>query len=298
MWHLLSLASTLLINCNCVDSATESAIRREEFENLKTTVNHLKKLAEKQSSRNKRLESVIEKQDRKIHDLQAIVSRCAELGQRQEKDISPQSEQMRQLASFVWRHKNTEDNVKIPAIERRQFMSALKVKRYEPNTVAFFAIVSVVSLDHLGGHQNIVFDEIVTNIGNGYNNQHGVFIAPVSGLYLFTTSIQSRQNMEFWAGIVVKGRVIVRLNERGTDGRHGRGSQTIIISLNKGELYFNLNINDFKLDQSVKLTKLHTRDDVAIQNEHNDDSFFGLKYSSFGGYLIQELVSETSSIVG
>jgi hypothetical protein len=39
-------------------------------------------------------------------------------------------------------------------------------------------------------------------------------------------------------------------------------------------------------------------DDVAVQNAHNDDAFWGDKYSSFGGYLIQELVSETSSIVG
>jgi hypothetical protein len=123
--------------------------------------------------------------------------------------------------------------------------SASKVKRYEPNTVAFFATVSVKSLDHLGFYKNIVFDSIVTNIGNGYNNYQGVFTAPISGLYLFTTSLMSNHNMEFWVNFVVNRTIIARLNERGTDGRHGSGSQTIILSLNKGKLYFNLIFKHF-----------------------------------------------------
>jgi hypothetical protein len=39
-------------------------------------------------------------------------------------------------------------------------------------------------------------------------------------------------------------------------------------------------------------------DEVEVQNEHNDDSFWGNKYSSFGGYLLQALESEPSSIMG
>ena len=108
------------------------------------------------------------------------------------------------------------------------------MKRNVQNTVAFFATVKLMSLNHLGSHQNIVFEDVVTNIGNAYNNHHGVFIAPVSGLYLITTSVRSGSNMEYWAEVVVNGTVIVRLNERGTDNRHGSGAQTIIIALKKG----------------------------------------------------------------
>lgn len=107
-------------------------------------------------------------------------------------------------------------------------------KRHTENTVAFFAVLSQSSLDHLGLHQNIVFEDVKTNVGNGYNGHQGTFIAPVSGLYLITTSVLSRQNREYWAAVVVNGTEIVRLNGRGTDGRHGTGAQTMILSLNKG----------------------------------------------------------------
>ena len=111
------------------------------------------------------------------------------------------------------------------------------MKRYAQNTVAFFATIDFISIDHLGLHQNIVFEDVVTNIGNAYDNQHGVFNAPVSGLYIFTTSLMSDHSIEYWAEIVVNGKVIVRLNERGTDDRHGSAAQTIIIALKKGKFY-------------------------------------------------------------
>ncbi|XP_060564575.1 complement C1q tumor necrosis factor-related protein 3-like, partial [Ruditapes philippinarum] len=228
---LLCLAIGLLINNKCIDCATEATISREEFENLKTTVN---------------------RQSEQIHQLLGFIS---------------------SFTSENQRHENSEDNVKSPAIERRYIKSASKVKRYNHDTVAFFATLSVHSLDHLDAQKNIIYNEILTNIGNGYNNSNGVFTAPVSGLYLITTSVLSRQDMEFWVVIAVNDQVIVRLNERGTDGRHGSGSQTIILSLNKG-------------------------DEVEVQNEHTDDSFWGNKYSSFGGYLLQALESEPSSIMG
>ena len=40
-------------------------------------------------------------------------------------------------------------------------------------------------------------------------------------------------------------------------------------------------------------------DDVAVRNTVNDDNnIYGNKYSSFGGYLIQEFDNEASSIIG
>lgn len=98
--------------------------------------------------------------------------------------------------------------------------------------VAFFATLGVKSIDNVNVNQNIPFDDIVTNIGNGYNN--GIFTAPVDGIYLITTSILSRQNMEFWVDIQKNGQTIVRLNEIGSDGRHGSASHTVILSLHTG----------------------------------------------------------------
>ncbi|KAL4224166.1 Complement C1q-like protein 3 [Mactra antiquata] len=137
-------------------------------------------------------------------------------------------------------------------------------KRQTPSTtVAFFATITQMFEDNLGIHQNLIFEDVLTNIGNGYNSHHGVFTVPVSGIYLLTSSLLSRNGQEYWVEMVVNGSPIARLNGHGTEGRHSTGTQTAIVFLNKG-------------------------DDVAIQNYYHVDSFWGNKYSSFGGVLLQE----------
>ena len=56
--------------------------------------------------------------------------------------------------------------------------------------VAFLATLA----DHaesLGADQIIAFENVITNVGDAYNSHAGVFIAPVSGIYVFSTSIMS-----------------------------------------------------------------------------------------------------------
>ncbi|KAK3583649.1 hypothetical protein CHS0354_021386 [Potamilus streckersoni] len=73
----------------------------------------------------------------------------------------------------------------------------LKVRRnlferqVQENHVAFHAQVSVPDLVNLGIHQTIVFDKIVTNIGGGYHHSTGIFIAPISGVYVFHVTAMS-----------------------------------------------------------------------------------------------------------
>ncbi|XP_045198854.2 heavy metal-binding protein HIP-like [Mercenaria mercenaria] len=255
---LLFLTATFVIDGVCGGGADGIIqISREEFDNLKATVRRLENVAENQVLLNQRLESDLDKQREVIKDLQDVISQQAEKIQRLE-ELPRQTKEVKS---------------KTPTIEKRVVKSSSKIKRYADNTVAFFATLAQASLDHLGTHQNIVFEDVVTNFGNAYNNHQGVFVAPVSGLYLITTSVLSRQDREFWADVVVNGTVVVRLNGRGTDGRHGTGAQTMVVTLKKGE-------------------------DVSIQNTHNDDAYWGQKYTSFGGFLIQEFEMDSSSIIG
>ncbi|XP_069109616.1 uncharacterized protein, partial [Argopecten irradians] len=49
--------------------------------------------------------------------------------------------------------------------------------------------VSLSTTTAFGDHQIVVFDTIVTNVGNGYDSRHGHFTAPASGLYAFAITI-------------------------------------------------------------------------------------------------------------
>ncbi|XP_060591218.1 uncharacterized protein LOC132746158 [Ruditapes philippinarum] len=48
--------------------------------------------------------------------------------------------------------------------------------------IAFTAGVSVGNLHNLGIHQAIIFDRVITNIGNAYHPHTGTFIVPVKGV--------------------------------------------------------------------------------------------------------------------
>ncbi|XP_060569508.1 complement C1q-like protein 4 [Ruditapes philippinarum] len=147
-----------------------------------------------------------------------------------------------------------------------------RVRRQSYDTVAFSATLNKLNVGHIGVHQNIVFSDVITNIGNGYNNHHGVFVAPVSGLYMFSTTLLSGKNVEFAASIEINGSDVVRMYERGTDNRHGSATQIVIVHLSKG-------------------------DDVSVQSLSADHTYWGDKYCSFSGVLLQQLESP-SQIVG
>ncbi|KAH3710148.1 hypothetical protein DPMN_069616 [Dreissena polymorpha] len=62
-------------------------------------------------------------------------------------------------------------------------MTALKINKgaiFEERPVAFYATL-VNTIEHVGDHQHIVFDHVITNIGDGYSPEHGHFTAPVRG---------------------------------------------------------------------------------------------------------------------
>lgn len=57
----------------------------------------------------------------------------------------------------------------------------------EPN--AFYAYLSHHEAASSAVHHIIAFDKVITNVGNAYHPHTGAFIAPRSGLYVFTWTI-------------------------------------------------------------------------------------------------------------
>jgi len=143
-------------------------------------------------------------------------------------------------------------------------------RQVSASPVAFSALASH-TLSHLGAGQNLIFEKTNVNTNNVYNPHHGVFTAPVPGIYLITTSITAHNNQENHCDIVLNGHLVAQIYTRGTDNRYDQGSQTILLHLKQG-------------------------DDVSIQNDDLNDTIHGGLYTTFSGFLLFE--EEPTTIVG
>ncbi|XP_052770189.1 cerebellin-3-like [Mya arenaria] len=138
----------------------------------------------------------------------------------------------------------------------------------DEETVAFTAHVSPYTLDHLNHLDVIHFDQVLTNIGGGYNNQTGVFVAPVSGIYQFSCSLMDHIS-DTHGDAMVRGEiihnsmVIARVFAHADVKYRDQGAQTVFVHVNVGDQVF-----------------VRVRDNTNL-------SLGGDMYSSFSGYLMQ-----------
>ncbi|XP_052782456.1 complement C1q tumor necrosis factor-related protein 3-like [Mya arenaria] len=63
-------------------------------------------------------------------------------------------------------------------------------REYVGSPVAFLATLTN-HITHAGALQPIAFNRVVTNVGGAYNVHLGSFVAPVSGIYVFSTTLLS-----------------------------------------------------------------------------------------------------------
>ena len=94
--------------------------------------------------------------------------------------------------------------------------------------VAFLARMDHTLL-HLGQHQNVRYDTVVTNIGGGYHQSHGVFIAPVAGIYIFSTTVLSLNKPHGWVELEIEknGGLLATAYAYG-DADRDQGSVTVV----------------------------------------------------------------------
>jgi hypothetical protein len=92
-------------------------------------------------------------------------------------------------------------------------------------------------------------------------------VAPVSGTYVFSVTLNHWQTADTWGHFVVNGSIVAKL------GLHnGQSSQTVIVYLRQGE-------------------------DVSVQNTGTDRTIRGDRYSTFSVFLLYEDFS-VNNIVG
>ena len=129
--------------------------------------------------------------------------------------------------------------------------------------VAFSARLTVGSTPAMNPNQDIVFDHLILNVGSAYHNAHGIFVAPVPGIYFFTTSLLAVGTSSHHAKLVKNGQQLARVDFN-DDDNFDDSSQAVIVELKKGDI-------------------------VAVQNaDYSGMLYAGSNYSTFSGFLIYE----------
>ena len=151
--------------------------------------------------------------------------------------------------------------------------SKTRIRRAQTDLqVAFFATRSQTQT-HMGNLQNVVFDHVETNVGNGYDPYNGLFRAPEAGTYVFAATMVTYNNHSTDYGFFKNTRGVTRLWVNGASNSGDTASQTVILSLNKG-------------------------DDVTIKHVGNDKTVQGHHYCVFSGFLLFHNETVDPSLVG
>lgn len=98
--------------------------------------------------------------------------------------------------------------------------------------MAFTAAVTSTSTTWNSG--TLVFDAIISNVGNGYNPRTGVFTAPMNGAYVFYVSCIEYERQDLRLEIVLNNVSKVRtLAYGGTD--YQTGTNMVVLNLREGD---------------------------------------------------------------
>ncbi|XP_062598318.1 complement C1q-like protein 4 [Saccostrea cucullata] len=106
------------------------------------------------------------------------------------------------------------------------------------SSIAFYSYLSKNS-GPITAHHTLVYDVSHINRGNGYNKNDGIFIAPVSGVYVFHFSVCIGGSAYASFEILVNGEVIGAVNEESHTGMGYReGSNLVVTFANSGDHVF------------------------------------------------------------
>lgn len=137
--------------------------------------------------------------------------------------------------------------------------------------VAFWALLGN-HFEHAGIKQIFVFEQVVTNVGNGYNNSVGMFTAPVEGIYVFSTTLVSFHHINAHASFYRNADSLNIMFVSGGEAGYDTTSATITLHLQKGDI-------------------------ITVRNGDVNVSYYGYKHCSFSGFLLTDLTN-AQTIVG
>ncbi|BFZ19649.1 hypothetical protein BsWGS_22688 [Bradybaena similaris] len=96
------------------------------------------------------------------------------------------------------------------------FGSSLRVPERQTTAIAFTA--SLVENTKVAAGQTVRYNNTITNIGNGYDTNTGIFTAPLAGLYGFQLSVLTQKSSEAWLELFVNEKYIISVNSKLASG--------------------------------------------------------------------------------
>ena len=134
-----------------------------------------------------------------------------------------------------------------------------------PNTthVAFYAVLNG-NIATAEANQVVIFDSVMTNVGNTFDQSTGKFTCPINGVYWFSYSANKLEDGSFFEINLMKDQEIVALAVSTNGNGHQQISQSALLELNVGS-------------------------QVWLAMDDNNDKVYGAKRSTFAGYLLFEI---------
>lgn len=107
----------------------------------------------------------------------------------------------------------------------------------QSNIVAFYAYMGTD--EPIQKHKTLIFDVEKMDKGKGYNNDTGVFMAPTSGLYIFSFTIHSNRNSYGSYELVVNHEVLDAIfNDSSNNGELSGSTAVIPVWVNIGDVVY------------------------------------------------------------
>ncbi|XP_060563086.1 complement C1q tumor necrosis factor-related protein 3-like [Ruditapes philippinarum] len=97
-----------------------------------------------------------------------------------------------------------------------------------------FNVQLIHDISPMGQYQHIIFDNILANIGNGYDKYSGHFTAPYHGLYTFAVSFTKMRDRNLSVQVVKNGATIAQ-GLTLTKDVYDTATVTATVELNKGD---------------------------------------------------------------
>ncbi|XP_028831622.1 cerebellin 11 [Denticeps clupeoides] len=118
---------------------------------------------------------------------------------------------------------------------------ALEREQAEKQRVAFTASILTSKDQHHGpfnDESNLVFSKILTNIGNAYNPNTGVFTAPVKGVYYFRYSGYGYAGNDMGLSIFKGSQRMVSSYEHRSADSNDNVSNGVVLELDVGDVVY------------------------------------------------------------